>query len=85
IALLRSWRPSLLAGVLGALASEFWFLGFSLASAASVRTLGLVEVLFAQLAASLWMRQAPSAREIAGIALLVVGIVLLVQHGGAGG
>ncbi|MCC6981795.1 MAG: DMT family transporter, partial [Bauldia sp.] len=42
IALLRSWRPSLLAGVLGALASEFWFLGFSLASAASVRTLGLV-------------------------------------------
>jgi drug/metabolite transporter (DMT)-like permease len=85
IALLRSWRPSLLAGLLGALASQFWFLAFSIASAASVRTLGLVEVLFAQLAASVWMRQAPSAREIAGIALLILGVVLLVQSGGGTG
>jgi drug/metabolite transporter (DMT)-like permease len=83
VAILRAWRPSLLAGILGGLASEFWFLAFSLASAASVRTLGLVEVLFAQLAASLWLRQKPSPREIAGIVVLVAGVVLLVQHGGA--
>ncbi|HEV3397535.1 MAG TPA: EamA/RhaT family transporter, partial [Xanthobacteraceae bacterium] len=48
LAIVRAWRPSLFAGALGALASEFWFLAFALASAASVRTLGLVEVLFAQ-------------------------------------
>ena len=42
------WRPSLLAGFAGAAASEFWFLAFALATAASVRTLALVEVLFAQ-------------------------------------
>ena len=47
-AIARSWRPSLLAGFLGALASQFWFLAFALATAASVRTLALVEVLFAQ-------------------------------------
>ncbi len=84
-ALLRSWRPSLRAGLFGALASEFWFLAFSLASAASVRTLGLVEVVFAQIAAALWLRQKPPLREIAGVALLVVGVIVLVQHGGEAG
>ena len=47
-AILRLWRPSLLAGLTGAAASEFWFLAFALATAASVRTLALIEVLFAQ-------------------------------------
>ena len=47
-AILRAWRPSLFAGFMGALASQFWFLAFALATAASVRTLALVEVLFAQ-------------------------------------
>jgi drug/metabolite transporter (DMT)-like permease len=47
-AIMRAWRPSLFAGFVGALASQFWFLAFALATAASVRTLALVEVLFAQ-------------------------------------
>ena len=33
---------------MGATASEFWFLAFALTSVANVRTLALVEVLFAQ-------------------------------------
>src|SRR5215831_8460252 len=48
VAIVKAWRPSVVAGFLGALASEFWFLAFAIATAASVRTLGLVEVLFAQ-------------------------------------
>ena len=47
-AILKAWRPSLFAGFMGATASQFWFLAFALATAASVRTLALVEVLFAQ-------------------------------------
>src|SRR5262249_42587007 len=47
-AILGSWRRSLFAGFMGALASQFWFLAFAIATAASVRTLALVEVLFAQ-------------------------------------
>src|SRR5438309_798632 len=35
-ALMRLWRPSLLAGFAGAAASQFWFLAFALATAASV-------------------------------------------------
>ena len=47
-AIVRAWRPSLFAGFMGATASEFWFLAFALTSVANVRTLALVEVLFAQ-------------------------------------
>ena len=38
LAILRAWRPSLSAGLAGAVASQFWFLAFALATAASVRT-----------------------------------------------
>jgi drug/metabolite transporter (DMT)-like permease len=77
IAIVRAWRPSLFAGFMGALASQFWFLAFALASAASVRTLALIEVLFAQ-AISRWLfGQAVSSREIAGIVLIVAGVALL--------
>ena len=38
----------MLAGFMGAFASQVWFLALALTAAASVRTLALVEVLFAQ-------------------------------------
>ena len=76
-AIVRAWRPSLLAGFMGALASQFWFLAFAVASAASVRTLALVEVLFAQAISSFVFQQPTTAREGVGIVLIVVGVVLL--------
>ena len=76
-AIFRAWRPSLAAGFLGALASQFWFLAFALASAASVRTLALVEVLFAQAISRFLFRQATTAREALGIVLIVAGVALL--------
>jgi len=77
-AIFRAWRPSLFAGFTGALASQFWFLGFATATAASVRTLALVEVLFAQAISRFVFKQPVSAREGAGIVLIVVGVALLV-------
>jgi drug/metabolite transporter (DMT)-like permease len=79
VAILRNWRPSLVAGFMGALASQFWYLAFALASAASVRTLALVEVLFAQAVSRFVFGQPTSAREAAGIALIVVGVALLIS------
>jgi drug/metabolite transporter (DMT)-like permease len=76
-AIVRAWRPSLFAGFMGALASQFWFLAFALASAASVRTLALVEVLFAQAISRFVFKQATTRREALGIALIVIGVVLL--------
>ena len=77
-AIVRAWRPSLLAGAMGAFSSEFWFLAFALATAASVRTLGLVEVLFAQAISTFVFKQPTSRREAAGIVLVVIGVVLLI-------
>jgi len=75
-AILREWRPSLFAGFMGAAASQFWFLGFSLTSAANVRTLALIEVLFAQFVTR-GIGEKTSAREIAGILMVVSGIIFL--------
>jgi drug/metabolite transporter (DMT)-like permease len=75
-AILREWRPSLWAGFLGAAASQFWFLAFSLTSAANVRTLALVEVMFAQFVTR-GIGEKTTPRDIAGIVLVVAGIVLL--------
>jgi drug/metabolite transporter (DMT)-like permease len=72
------WKPSLLAGFMGAFASQFWFLAFALTAAANVRTLALVEVLFAQGVAYYSFKQPISARELAGIVLIVLGVALLV-------
>jgi drug/metabolite transporter (DMT)-like permease len=77
-AIMRSWRPSLFAGFMGALASQFWFLAFALATAASVRTLALVEVLFAQAISRFVFKQPTTRREAAGIVLIVIGCGLLI-------
>jgi drug/metabolite transporter (DMT)-like permease len=77
-AMLGMWKPSLFAGFMGAFASQFWFLAFALTAAANVRTLALVEVLFAQGVAYYSFKQPLSARELSGIALIVVGVALLV-------
>ena len=72
------WRPSLFAGFMGAFASQFWFLAFALTAAANVRTLALVEVLFAQGVAYFSFRQPLSGRELFGIVLIVIGVALLI-------
>ena len=78
-AILRAWRPSLLAGFMGALASQFWFLGFAISTPAKVRTLALVEVIFAQIVSRGVFRQGVAARELAGMGLIVAGVVLLLN------
>jgi len=77
-AILGLWKPSLLAGFMGAFASQFWFLALALTAAANVRTLALVEVLFAQAVAYYSFKQPISARELAGIVLIVIGVAMLV-------
>lgn len=77
-ATMRLWRPSLLGGFLGALASGFWFLAFALTSAANVRTLGLIDVIFAQGVSRFIFKHRTTPREYLGIAILLAGAILLV-------
>ena len=76
-AIMRAWRPSLFAGFMGATASQFWFLAFALTSVANVRTLALVEVLFAQAISRFVFGQKTTQREAIGIVLVVIGVALL--------
>ena len=76
-AIVRAWKPSLFAGFMGAFASEFWFLAFAITTAANVRTLGLIEVLFAQLVSAFVFGQRTTAREAIGIALVIAGVTVL--------
>lgn len=76
--ILGLWKPSMLAGFMGAFSSQFWFLAFALTAAANVRTLALVEVLFAQAVAYYSFKQPVSACEISGIVLILIGVALLV-------
>jgi drug/metabolite transporter (DMT)-like permease len=78
IAIARAWKPSLFAGLMGAIASQFWFLAFAIATAASVRTLALVEVLFAQIVARVMFAQRTTVREAIGMVLVVGGVALLI-------
>jgi drug/metabolite transporter (DMT)-like permease len=74
----RAWRPSMFAGFMGATASQFWFLAFALTSVANVRTLALVEVLFAQAISYFVFKQATTRREALGMSLIVAGVALLI-------
>jgi drug/metabolite transporter (DMT)-like permease len=76
--IMRAWKPSMFAGFMGAFASEFWFLAFAIATAASVRTLALVEVLFAQGITRFVFKQPTTPREGLGTVLVVAGVALLV-------
>ena len=49
---------------MGATASQFWFLAFALTSVANVRTLALVEVLFAQAISYFIFKQATTRESI---------------------
>jgi drug/metabolite transporter (DMT)-like permease len=77
-AIMRAWKPSMFAGFMGAFASEFWFLAFAITTAANVRTLALVEVLFAQGVTRFVFKQPTTTREFIGIVLVVLGVALLV-------
>ena len=63
------------------LASLGWFSAFTLTSAAEVKAVGQIELLFSMATARLAFGERPSAREIVGIALVGGGIVMLVLSG----
>lgn len=78
-AMARAWKQSLFAGTMGAVASLFWFMAFALTSAAKVRTLALVEVPMAMIVSRKIFKQGVGSRDYAGMALIVAGIVLLLN------
>ena len=73
----RAWRVSLIAGCMGSAASLAWFSAYALQSAASVRTLGMVEVIFSYIVSRRFLKEQLRLNEKWGIALMLVGIVII--------
>lgn len=77
----RAWRISLLAGSMGAAASLAWFTAYAMQSAAAVRTLGMVEVVFSYLVSRRMLSENFNRAELLGMALMVLGLVLICLQG----
>lgn len=71
------WRPAMLVGISGGLASIGWFGAFTLQNAAYVRALGQIELIFTFAATLLIFREKVARAEIAGIALITAAIIII--------
>jgi drug/metabolite transporter (DMT)-like permease len=72
----RAWRVSTIAGMAGAVASIGWFTAVALTSAANVRALGMVEVVFSYLV-SRRLQENLTGIERAGLLLVLAGVIAL--------
>ncbi|OUS04446.1 hypothetical protein A9Q96_16015 [Rhodobacterales bacterium 52_120_T64] len=73
----KSWRVSLWVGVAGGFASLGWFSAMTLQNAAYVKAVGQIELLFSFAVSVLIFRERSSGREVVGIILVSLGILLL--------
>ncbi len=75
---LTRWRRTVLVGITGMLGSLGWFAAFALQNAAYVRALGQAEIVFTMIASVLVFRERLLTREMAGIALVVLSVLMIV-------
>lgn len=74
----RAWRVALWVGLASLAGSLGWFTAFTLQKAAYVNALGQIELLFSVAASVLFFREKVTGRELAGIAVLGLSILILI-------
>lgn len=74
----KVWKWGLLAGASGACASFGWFIGFTMQSAAVIKALAQVEMLFTYASTIFIFREKVTPGELFGCALIIIGILVLV-------
>lgn len=74
----RAWKWGLLAGFTGACASFGWFIGFTLVSAAIIKAVAQIEMLFTYASSIFIFKEKVSRGELFGCALIITGILVLV-------
>lgn len=72
-----SWKIASLVGASGALASAGWFTAMTIQNVAYVRALGQIELLFTFIASILFFHEQTHKREVIGIILVTLGIIVL--------
>jgi drug/metabolite transporter (DMT)-like permease len=73
----RAWRPAIWVGVFSLLGSIGWAWGFTLESAAKVRTLGQVELVIAFVIAHVTLGERHTRADYAASGLVLAGVVLV--------
>lgn len=73
-----SWRVSSMVGATSMCGSFGWFTAFALQNAAYVKAVGQVELVFTFLASYFIFKERSTRKELAGIALIVISILVLV-------
>ena len=76
-----AWKLSLVVGVAGALASFGWFMAMTIQQAAVVKSLAQIEMLFTFAATVFFFKERINRLEVAGCALIVGGILVLLSVG----
>jgi len=75
---IRAWRVAVPTGLTSMLGSMGWFTAFALQTAAYVKALGQIELVFTFLVSVFWLREKSTVKEIGGIALIVGSLLLIV-------
>ena len=81
VATVGAWRPAIWVGLFSLLGSIGWAWGFTLESAAKVRTLGQVELIIAFVVARVTLGERHSRAELAASGLVLVGVVIVTVAG----
>lgn len=74
---LAAWRPALWVGLSGSFGSLCWFTALTIQSAAYVKALGQVELIFTFLASIFIFRERSTAVEFGGVFIIALGILIL--------
>jgi drug/metabolite transporter (DMT)-like permease len=75
---INSWPIAVWVGLIGSVSSICWFTAMTLQNAAIVRALGQVELMFTLVTSVFLLRERIRIREMLGMLLLVLGILLLI-------
>jgi len=73
-----TWRSSAWVGTLSACGSACWFSAFAMAPVALVRSIGQIEIVFTLLFSRFYLRETLRPADVAGLALVVVGVLLII-------
>lgn len=77
VRVVREWRASLFAGLMGATASACWFTAMAIEPVAHVRTLALVEIFFGYVISRRFFREEVQRTEMVGMVLLAAGLAIV--------
>lgn len=80
-AVLREWRITSLTGLTSMLGSLGWFIAFALQTAAYVKALGQIELLFTFAFSALVLREKTSRNELIGIGFIIASLALILWAG----